>query len=150
MLWLFAEFKGYVGFEVQLHTGSPSMGDSGVTARHKTIPDDKICLRLILVSGKTHEFIFSPSDTVYYITQHVYENWPEDWKDEAVSSHNILKLIYHGRFLHGNVSLAALHLETGKRSVMHLVARENLPEPATQGQRNREKINEQSCCCSIV
>ena len=28
-----------------------------------------------------------------------------DWKDEAVSSHNILKLIYHGRFLHGNVSL---------------------------------------------
>ncbi|CAH3127095.1 unnamed protein product [Porites evermanni] len=128
------------------------MGDSGVTARHKTIPDDKICLRLILVSGKTHEFIFSPSDTVYYITQHVYENWPEDWKDEAVSSHNILKLIYHGRFLHGNVSLAgkSLHLETGKRSVMHLVARENLPEPATQGQRNREKINEQSCCCSIV
>lgn len=32
--------------------------------------------------------------------------FPVDWKDEAVSSHNILKLIYHGRFLHGNVSLA--------------------------------------------
>lgn len=32
--------------------------------------------------------------------------FPLDWKDEAVSSHNILKLIYHGRFLHGNVSLA--------------------------------------------
>lgn len=30
-------------------------------------------------------------------------------------------------------SLIALNLETGKRSVMHLVARENLPEPATQG-----------------
>ena len=29
--------------------------------------------------------------------------------------------------------LPALHLETGKRTVMHLVARENLPEPATQG-----------------
>jgi len=29
--------------------------------------------------------------------------------------------------------LSALNLETGKRSVMHLVARENLPEPATQG-----------------
>lgn len=37
----------------------------------------QICLRLILVSGKTHEFLFSPSDTAYYITQHVYENWPE-------------------------------------------------------------------------
>ena len=28
---------------------------------------------------------------------------------------------------------SALNLETGKRSVMHLVARETLPEPATQG-----------------
>ena len=37
----------------------------------------QICLRLILVSGKTHEFLFSPSDTAYFITQHVYENWPE-------------------------------------------------------------------------
>lgn len=46
---------------------------------HHSVPDFffQICLRLILVSGKTHEFIFSPSDTVYYITQHVYENWPE-------------------------------------------------------------------------
>ena len=29
--------------------------------------------------------------------------------------------------------MTALSLEPGKRSVMHLVARENLPEPATQG-----------------
>ena len=37
----------------------------------------QICLRLILVSGRTHEFIFSPNDTVNHITRHVYENWPE-------------------------------------------------------------------------
>jgi hypothetical protein len=29
--------------------------------------------------------------------------------------------------------LSALHLPLGKRTVMHLVARENLPEPASQG-----------------
>ena len=34
----------------------------------------------------------------------LYINFP-DWKAEAVSSHNILKLIYQGRFLHGNVTL---------------------------------------------
>ncbi|KAK3744004.1 hypothetical protein QZH41_010813 [Actinostola sp. cb2023] len=56
-----------------------------------------------------------------------------NWKAETVSSHNILKLIYQGRFLHGNVTLGALHLSLGKRTTMHLVARENLPEPASQG-----------------
>lgn len=120
------------------------------TVRHKVIPDDKICLRLILVTGKTAEFLFSPNDTAYFIAQHVFENWPEDWKAEAVSSHNVLKLIYQGRFLHGNVTLGALHLSLGKRVVMHLVVRENLPEPPSQGQRNCEKSGERSCCCSII
>ena len=56
-----------------------------------------------------------------------------DWSDEAVSSAEILRLIYQGRFLHGNVTLAALGLPTGKTTVMHLVPRESLPEPNSQG-----------------
>jgi hypothetical protein len=50
-----------------------------------------------------------------------------------VSSAEILRLIYQGRFLHGNVTLAALGLPTGKTTVMHLVPRESLPEPNSQG-----------------
>ena len=57
-----------------------------------------------------------------------------DWTDELVSSAEILRLIYQGRFLHGNVTLAALGLPTGKTTVMHLVPRESLPEPNSQGQ----------------
>ena len=56
-----------------------------------------------------------------------------DWSDESVSSAEILRLIYQGRFLHGNVTLAALGLPTGKTTVMHLVPRESLPEPNSQG-----------------
>ena len=41
--------------------------------------------------------------------------------------------ICQGRFLHGNVTLAALGLPTGKTTVMHLVPRESLPEPNSQG-----------------
>lgn len=37
----------------------------------------QINLRLILVSGKTKEFIFSPVDSAGDIAVHVYENWPE-------------------------------------------------------------------------
>jgi hypothetical protein len=45
----------------------------------------------------------------------------------------VLKLIYHGRFLHGSVSLGALSLPLARTTVMHLVARENLPEPNSSG-----------------
>ena len=57
-----------------------------------------------------------------------------DWSDEKVSSAEILRLIYQGRFLHGNVTLGALGLPTGKTTVMHLVPRESLPEPNSQGE----------------
>ncbi|XP_032812298.2 ubiquitin-like protein 3 isoform X1 [Petromyzon marinus] len=103
-------------------------------------------LRLILVSGRTKEFLFAPSDSAADIARHVYENWPVDWEEEQVSSPNILRLIYQGRFLHGTVTLSALKLPMGKTTVMHLVARETLPEPNSQGQRNRGKTEESSCC----
>ncbi|TRY76084.1 hypothetical protein DNTS_028814, partial [Danionella cerebrum] len=106
----------------------------------------QINLRLILVSGKTKEFLFSPNDSAADIAKHVYDNWPMDWEEEQVSSPNILRLIYQGRFLHGNVTLGALKLPLGKTTVMHLVARETLPEPNSQGQRNREKTGESNCC----
>ncbi|NWH60121.1 UBL3 protein, partial [Geococcyx californianus] len=106
----------------------------------------QINLRLILVSGKTKEFLFSPNDSAADIAKHVYDNWPMDWEEEQVSSPNILRLIYQGRFLHGNVTLGALKLPFGKTTVMHLVARETLPEPNSQGQRNREKTRESNCC----
>uniref|UniRef100_A0A8C6TTL1 Ubiquitin-like 3a n=1 Tax=Neogobius melanostomus TaxID=47308 RepID=A0A8C6TTL1_9GOBI len=80
-----------------------------------------INLRLILVTD---------------IAKHVYDNWPMDWEEEQVSSPNILRLIYQGRFLHGNVTLGALKLPLGKTTVMHLVARETLPEPNSQGNQN--------------
>ncbi|KAG8222340.1 hypothetical protein J437_LFUL001326 [Ladona fulva] len=55
-----------------------------------------------------------------------------DWMEEAVSKAEILRLIYQGRFLHSNVTLGALGLPPGKTTVMHLVPRENLPEPNSQ------------------
>lgn len=121
-----------------------------MASRH--IPSDKINLKLILVSGKTHEFLFSPSDSAAEITDHVYSHWPEEWTDEQLPPTNILRLIYQGRFLHGNVTLAALQLPTGKTTVMHLVSRENLPEPNNQGQLKKDKSGEAGCnnCCVVL
>ena len=74
-----------------------------------------------------------------------------DWSDEAVSNAEILRLIYQGRFLHCNVTLSALGLATGKTTVMHLVPRENLPEPNSQGSYFNYKIRKTLYCfLSIV
>jgi len=43
----------------------------------RNIPMDKVNLRLILVSGKTREFLFSPEDSAFEIAQYVFDNWPE-------------------------------------------------------------------------
>lgn len=78
-----------------------------------------------------------------------------------MSSPSILRLIFQGRFLHGNVTLGgktpastsmsfcsrtrercsnglspspALKLPPGRTTVMHLVARETLPEPNSHGE----------------
>lgn len=57
-----------------------------------------------------------------------------DWADEAVEKAEILRLIYQGRFLHSNVTLGALGLVPARTTVMHLVPRETLPEPNSQGE----------------
>jgi len=41
-------------------------------------------LRLILVSGKTKEYLFSPSESAGDISQFVFDNWPTEWEEEAV------------------------------------------------------------------
>ncbi|KAI7802008.1 ubiquitin-like protein 3b [Triplophysa rosa] len=117
-----------------------------MTAMTSQRDTDMVNLRLILVSGKTQDFIFSPNDSATDIARHVFENWPAGWEEELVSSPSILRLIFQGRFLHGNVTLEALKLPPGRTTVMHLVARETLPEPNSHGQRNREKTTESSCC----
>lgn len=38
--------------------------------------DFQVNLRLILVSGKTQDFIFSPNDSAMDIAKHVFDNWP--------------------------------------------------------------------------
>ena len=54
----------------------------------KNVPVDKINLRLILVSGKTKEYLFSPSESAGDIAQFVFDNWPPEWEEESVSCQN--------------------------------------------------------------
>ncbi|CAF3643355.1 unnamed protein product [Rotaria socialis] len=106
----------------------------------KSSPSDVINLKLILVSGKTAEFQFRAMTTASDVAKYVFEKWPENWGDEErVDRYDVLRLIYQGRFLHGNVTLGALRFQQGKTIVMHLVPRENLPEPADGDHKRKYK-----------
>uniref|UniRef100_A0A915HQU1 CDK5RAP1-like protein n=1 Tax=Romanomermis culicivorax TaxID=13658 RepID=A0A915HQU1_ROMCU len=106
----------------------------------------QIGLRLIIVSGKTHDFAFLPSTSASDVAQYVFDHWPEDWQKDKVESANLLKLIYHGRFLHGTITLGALGCPVGKTTVMHLVARENLPEPDNNNDLKKKSRRGCQCC----
>lgn len=101
--------------------------------------NDKITLKLIPASARTQEFQFPPSTSAAEVCQYVFDNWPSDWEEDRVAVASLLKLIYHGRFLHGSVTLNALSLPVGKVTVMHLVTRENLPEPNSSGMLLKNK-----------
>ncbi|CAH0719197.1 unnamed protein product, partial [Brenthis ino] len=134
--------------------GVPMAGKMKYGRRSARFPLALINLRLILVSGKTKEFVFSPVDSAGDIAVHVFDNWPEaDWATECVSRAEILRLIYQGRFLHSSVTLGALGLPLGRTTVMHLVPREHLPEPNSHDQRQKSKGGSSSCCpasCCIL
>uniref|UniRef100_A0A0N5B123 Ubiquitin-like domain-containing protein n=1 Tax=Syphacia muris TaxID=451379 RepID=A0A0N5B123_9BILA len=93
---------------------------------------ESVNLRLILVSGKTKDFVFSLNSSVEEIIQYVFEHWPSEW-EEKVKSASLLKLIYHGRFLHGSLPLKTLDLPPGKTTVLHLVTRENIATSTSSG-----------------
>lgn len=109
---------------------------------------ESVILKLILVTGKTHEFHFDPAASAADVTQKVFEQWPSDWSEDKVESASMLKLIYHGRFLHGSVTLQALQLASGKTTVMHLVTRENLPEPNSSETLTKRKNG--GCCRCVL
>nr|XP_018670446.1 ubiquitin-like protein 3 isoform X2 [Ciona intestinalis] len=97
---------------------------------------DQVGLKLLRISGATHSFVFLPSDTISDVTKHVFDNWPEEWTEDTVEEHGVLRLIYQGRFLHGKATLGALKIPSGKTTIMHLVSRATVPEPNAQGEIN--------------
>lgn len=89
------------------------------------------------------------SQTLKYSNLNFYFYQFPDWEAEAVPKAEILRLIYQGRFLHCNVTLGALVLPLGKTTVMHLVPRDNLPEPNSQGKPSILYMNQNLIIFSI-
>lgn len=79
--------------------------------------------------------------------EYFFIDWPQDNRPEK---HETLRLIYQGRFLHGNVTLGALKLPIKQQTVMHLVHREKLPQAnpeEKQKEPKSEPVNNNARMC---
>ena len=68
----------------------------------------QVNLRLLLIDGKTQDFLFVPSTSATNIAQHVFANWPEEWvggETQRPDRAEVLRFIYRGRFLHTSTTL---------------------------------------------
>jgi hypothetical protein len=122
------------------------------------VPRDKINLKILLVDGSTHTFLLSPSTTGAEAAQYIHRNWPSVWSEAAVQKperHEVIRLIYRGRFLHQSTTLSSLSLPLGKTTVMHMIVRDRIPEEqSTEITHMRTKVvasdQAQSTCCVIL
>ncbi|GMR42007.1 hypothetical protein PMAYCL1PPCAC_12202, partial [Pristionchus mayeri] len=108
-----------------------------------------VTVKLVLVCGKSAAFLFPSTSTAAEITEAVHVDWPAEWEEEMVENSTMLKLIYHGRFLHGSVSLQTLGFEPGSATAMHLVTRESLPQPDAKEKQSNRKQRRCCNCCSL-
>ncbi|CAI8008188.1 Ubiquitin-like protein 3 [Geodia barretti] len=123
------------------------------------IPKDKINLKILLVDGSTHTFLYPALATGAHVAQDIHQSWPSVWSEATVKKPerpDVLRLIYRGRFLHQATTLSSLSLPLGKTTVMHMIVRDRLPEEQnTESTRVRTKVvtadhQAQSSCCTIL
>ena len=61
------------------------------------------------MSGKTREYLFSPSESAGDIAQFVFDNWPAEWEEEAVSFINWYQALARFLFCNGLYGLRYLN-----------------------------------------
>ena len=94
------------------------------------MPD--ILIDLLLVNGQRKEFTFDTNLTVKEITENLYRNWPEEWKEHTPPNSENIQFLHQGKFIDKQAKLPFT-----EKTVVHLVIRQ--PE-----EKKKEK------CCTIL
>jgi len=117
----------------------PSKPEKQPTIEQKPLTDNEILLKLLIVTGNSFTFRFTLKNSAASISDHVWSNWPEGWPEtQRPERSETLRLIYQGRFLHGNVTMGALKLQSKNQTVMHLVHRERLPQANAEADKENK------------
>ncbi|TPX40004.1 hypothetical protein SeMB42_g06167 [Synchytrium endobioticum] len=110
---------------------------------------NQVGLRLLLVSGKKHDVLADPTETVDAVRRRVYENWPKDWSEETPESSSQLRLLLRGKFLELNSTMEGNKIPTGQTTTVHLIikAGSSTDNTAEKSKRLEETTR---CRCSLM
>lgn len=111
----------------------------------------QVHLRLILVSGKTQDFTFSPNDSATDIAKHVFENWPAGklffLKVKVIFSCQLCHKHHHSLCI-CHIHLAVCDGEIGM--LLMLTAKVQLDDQCLLSEKNRKAKQEKLRCWKCV
>ncbi|KAI0305338.1 hypothetical protein B0F90DRAFT_1666766 [Multifurca ochricompacta] len=129
-------------------------------------------LQFLLVSGRRRSMAFEPETTVGRVKELVWNTWPNDWQDERPPAPSFLRVLYLGKILQDDDTLAQLKFssytppEPATPTIVHLSIRSFAPREDSALKKKRRmsrsgleasgagtdvSASEQAggCCCVI-
>ncbi|KND01906.1 uncharacterized protein SPPG_03695 [Spizellomyces punctatus DAOM BR117] len=116
------------------------------------VPDDKVNLRFLMISGQRTDVFLEPNDTVQVVKRKIYAVWPREWASETPEAPENLRILHHGRFLEEPKTLAEYKIQPGQTTTVHLLVK---PTPQTEdnsGEKPRQAAEEGGVCrcCTLL
>ncbi|RKP26094.1 hypothetical protein SYNPS1DRAFT_28198 [Syncephalis pseudoplumigaleata] len=68
--------------------------------------DAQVALTCLLINGERHTFYFAPGTSIQQIKRHIHGHWPKEWTESCPDNTDSLKILYQGRFLEDQQTLA--------------------------------------------
>ncbi|KAH9983162.1 ubiquitin-related domain-containing protein, partial [Russula compacta] len=128
-------------------------------------------VQFLLVSGRRRSMAFDPETTVGRVKELAWNTWPSDWQDERPPGPSFLRVLYLGKILQDDDTLAQLKFpsytppEPATPTVVHLCIRSFVPREdmalkkkrrmsrsgsdANQAGTDTSQNEHEGCCCVI-
>jgi len=123
-------------------------------------------VQFLLVSGRRRSMAFDPKTTVGRVKELVWNTWPSDWQDERPPAPSFLRILYLGKILQDDDTLAQLKFpsytppEPATPTIVHLSIRAFAPrEDAALKKKRRmsgsgadpnQDRSQDGCCCCVI
>uniref|UniRef100_A0A8H7XLS1 Ubiquitin-like domain-containing protein n=1 Tax=Psilocybe cubensis TaxID=181762 RepID=A0A8H7XLS1_PSICU len=97
--------------DLKVDSDSPALPE--LTMDEQPVPQTpQTYLTFLLISGKRRTMSFEPETAVGRVKELVWNSWPADWQDDRPPAPSYLRVLYLGRMLQDDESLANLKLPT--------------------------------------
>ncbi|KAI8824108.1 ubiquitin-related domain-containing protein [Fimicolochytrium jonesii] len=117
------------------------------------VPNNKVNLRFLLISGRRTDLLFDPTATVDFVRSQIFEAWPGEWADEKPESPQGLRVLHQGKFFEPATTLASQKLEPGQTVVVHLLLRPGAntePEEKPRPAAGVDGVARACACCTVL